>query len=98
MMLNAATTIDGAPSLALGFLDALTQNELTELFDQYISINKMINPNIQLMTREEIQMVIENVKKKSAVTSDFYTWQLVAVGKFFLEAIVANLPMDNEPG
>lgn len=97
-MLEAATTVNGAPGFAMGFVDALTSSELAELYDQYVTINKMINPNIQLMKREEIQAIMDDVKKKKTVTNDYFSWQLAAVGKFFLEEIVANLPTDSEPG
>lgn len=98
MILEASTTINGAPALPMGFVEALTQNELTELYDQYMTINKTINPNIQLMSRDEIQKVIDDVKKKKTGTRDYFTWQLAEIGKFFLAEIVANLPMANEPG
>lgn len=97
-MISAATTISGAPQLPDAFLDALSSEELSELYDQYISINHTVNPNLQGMSHEEIMGVVQDVKKKSRTSKDLYSYQLQAIGKYFLDVILANLPTVNERG
>jgi hypothetical protein len=99
-ILIAATTINGAPTLPMGFVDALTSQELVELYDQYITINKTINPNIQSMTPEEIIEVIQEVKKKgsSDVVNGLFTHHLAAIGRYFLVTIIPSLQTASAAG
>lgn len=97
-ILQAATTIKGAPGLPGGFLDMLTHVELAELYDQYITLNHTINPNVQSLSQDELLALVESVKKKERAASDFYTYQLAAIGKFFLASILPMLATVNERG
>lgn len=99
-ILAAATTFNGAPSLPMGFLDALTSQELLQMYDEYVTLNKTINPNIQTMTPDEIATVIQDVKKKgpTIVLSGLFTHHLAAIGKYFLATIIPSIPTDSEPG
>ena len=95
-ILQAATTINGAPGLPIGFLDALTHVELSELFDQYNTLNHTINPSIESMKQEDIVALVEAVKKKQRTSSDLYTWQLAATGRFFLDSVLPMLQTDKD--
>jgi hypothetical protein len=98
LILDKATTISGAPFFAMGFLESLPETLLSDLYDQFLTINNTINPNINSLKPHEIQAIVETVKKKNATTKDYFTWQLAEVGRFFLEEIVPILPTDKEPG
>jgi len=97
-VIDRATTIEGAPYFAAGFLESLPEPVLSNLYDQYMTINNAINPDIQVMSVEIIQKIIEEVKKKQKTPKDYFTWELAEIGKFFLAEIVPNLPTDKEPG
>lgn len=84
LMLKESTTISGA-GLPDRFWEMLTQKELTELFDQYVSLNHTINPSVQELNPEQISEIVEQVKKKGqASVSALYMWQLAEIGKLFL--------------
>ncbi len=95
-MLKAATTIDSVPGLPERFFGMLTSQELVALYDEYVTINSMINPAFADLTKEQIAEIVSDVKKKKKGSKDFYTYQLAGLGKFFLEVVVPNLRMDNE--
>jgi hypothetical protein len=97
-VLTAATTINGAPALPLGFLDMLTERELEELYDQYETISRMVNPNLQELSAEQILQIVDGIKKKSLNTKGLYTWQLAEVGRYFLDVIIPSLPTDKDSG
>ena len=99
-ILIAATTMNGAPNLPMGFVDQLTSTELIELYDQYITLNKTVNPNIQTMSPEEIISVIQEVKKKGSkeVVSGLFTHHLAAIGRYFLVTIIPSLQTDSDVG
>ena len=97
-ILFAACTIDGTPTIALHFFDALTAAELGNLFDQYTTLNNSINPNFEDMKPVEIEAIIDDIKKKKRAAKDFYTYQLAGIGKWFLQALPVTSPTDSEPG
>lgn len=97
-LLVAATLIDNAPSVPPRFFELLTSEELGTLYDEYTTLNKTVNPNVQDMKAEEIAVIVDDIKKKKRVAKDFYTYQLAAVGKYFLQVIIPNLPTDSAPG
>lgn len=94
LVLDKATTINGAPSFAMGFLESLPEVILLDLYDQYLLINNTINPSINHMKPDEIQKIVEDVKKKMSKASDYYSYQLAQIGRFFLDEIVPNIPTD----
>ena len=98
LTLIAATTLNSVPGAAPRFFELLTPEELSDLYDQYKTLNHTINPNIELMKTEQIAEMIANVKKKQRAAKDYYTWQLAAIGKYFLDVIIPNLPTDNGAG
>ena len=89
-VLKAATTV--GPVIALGdkFLGMLTNEELVHFHDQYETLMKTCNPEFKNLDESDIADIISRIKKKSANASDFYTWQLAAIGKYFLERIRAT--------
>jgi hypothetical protein len=97
-ILTGATLIDNSPSIPPRFFELLTSEELGSLYDAYTTLNKTVNPNVQDMKAEEIAVIVDDIKKKRKVAKDFYTYQLAAVGKYFLQEIIPNLPTDNAPG
>lgn len=97
-VLKRASSIDGLVGFTDQDLDAMNGDELTYLYDQYVTICKVIDINFDALTRDEIQGILVNIKKKTSTTKDLFTWQLAAIGKFFLTEIVPNLPEDNVAG
>lgn len=97
-ILMAATLIDKKITVPKRFFDKLTHPELTELYNQYTTLNHTINPNINALSQEDILKIIDGVKKKHKAASDFYTWQLAGIGKYFLEILLPFLQMAKEPG
>ena len=97
-ILSAATTINGAPSLPLGFVESLTADELSMLFDDYMAIKKTINPNMRELTPEQVKDIVERIKKKDATSKDFFIYQQAEIGRYFMDVIIPSLPTDNGPG
>jgi hypothetical protein len=98
LVLDKATTIEGAPNFAMGFLEGLPETILSDLYDQFLTINNAINPSIQHMKPEDIKKLVEDVKKNKTTTKNYYTYQLAEVGKFFLTEILPVLLTDNDVG
>lgn len=94
-ILVEACTIGGIPYANEDFTRSLTEPELVYLFDQYETILNTINPQFERLTDAQKIEIIENVKKKNATSSDYYTWQLAEIGRYFLDRV---LPMVKEPG
>lgn len=94
-ILSAGCTVKGTPYLAPAVLAMMSSVEISVAFDAYQSAVRMVNPKFESLSRDEIAELISAAKKKSSPTSDFYTWQLAAIGKFFLEEV---LPKVSEPG
>lgn len=86
-ILNAASTVDGVPQLSLGLLDKMTDIELGGLYDQYLSVKASVDPEFETMPADRIVALIQDVKKKEIALKDLYTWQLAAIGKFFLDQL-----------
>lgn len=93
-----ACTINGAPGLPQKLLDLMSKSELLELHDQYESINHTINPNFEELKPDQIAQIVQDIKKKKTQVSDYYSWQLAAIGKFFLAEVLPTLRMDNAAG
>ena len=93
--MEAACNVDGVPHLPRPFLDKLTLTELEGFYDQYVTVIRQANPKFESLTSDEIVQMIVAVKKNEKTSTDFFTWQLAAIGKFYLENI---LPKDNEAG
>lgn len=96
-ILQAATTIDTVPGLPARFLPMLTGTELVSLYDEYVTLNHTINPNVQEMSVDEINEMVDSIKKKTKAAKDFYTWQLAAAGRYFL-AVIVNQPTGSGAG
>lgn len=97
-MLLAATTVQGVPGLTKDLLDMISHTELNDLFNQYNTLNHTINPNLQTLTQAEILAIVEDVKKKTKTSRDFYTYQLAEIGRFFLDMVIPTLLTANEHG
>lgn len=89
-VLKAATTVGSVAQMGDRFLDMLTNEELVHLHDQYETLMKTCNPEFKNLDEDDIADIISRIKKKSAKASDFYTWQLAAIGQYFLEKIRAT--------
>lgn len=94
-ILYQATRTETSPGIPLSFLEQLSNEELSNLFDQYVSINHTINPNIQSMTEDQMMEIVDGIKKKSLDVKSLYIWQLAEIGRLFLEKIVPKLPTAN---
>lgn len=86
-VLQAAATVDGTPHLSKKFLDKCSHRELNELFDQYNSVCDSANPEFETLSDDKIAEMILAVKKKERIASDFFTSDLAAIGRFFLEQL-----------
>ena len=94
-ILEAACTVDLVPYAPREFLDKLLLVEIESLYDQYVSTIRQVNPRFESMSVAEVTEMIVEVKKKEKVPSDFFTWQLAEIGKFFLDNV---LQKDSEAG
>lgn len=73
--------------LPVELLNQLTTVEIEGLYDQYQSVCRSINPNYEKLSDEDATAMIAAVKKKEQKVTDFYTYQLAGIGRFFLEAL-----------
>lgn len=97
-ILIRATSIKGDVGFTESELTEMTSDELTFLYDQYVSVCKVVDKEFESMSHDEIKDLIMSVKKKTTLASDYYSWQHAAVGKFFLTEIVPILPEDKDLG
>jgi hypothetical protein len=89
-ILKASTTIDAA-GLPDRFFEELRERELTDLYDQYVTLNHTINPNIQDLSPQEILQIVEEVKKKGpSSVKNYFGYQLAAIGKLYLTSIATS--------
>ena len=77
------------------FWDLLPASALSSAFDRYDVLLKEIDPEFEDLDLEKIGDMMSRVKKKSATWRDFYTTDLAAMGRYFLETISA---VAKEPG
>jgi hypothetical protein len=94
-VLETGCTVDGVQHADREFLKELSSAELEELHDQYIGVLRTSNPTLQALSQDQIVEIITEVKKKEKASSDFYTYQLAAIGRYFLDRI---LPMASDAG
>lgn len=94
-LLVEACTVDNVPYANEEFIRQLTEPELIYLFDQYETMLNTINPTFERLTDEQKVEIINSVKKKKASSSEYFTWQLAEIGRYFLDQL---LPMVKEPG
>lgn len=86
-VLKVGCTVNGIPYLPDRLLDQLSSDELGKIYDLYQEEVKYADPRFEALSAEQISKMIDSVKKKKAHSSDFFTWQLAAIGKFCLEEI-----------
>ncbi len=86
-VLLKATNVKDVQYVATIFLNALSSTELDALYDQYVTLAKTVNPEIESMSVDKIGEMIKAVKKKEKAPKDFFTWELAAIGRYFLEEI-----------
>jgi len=96
-ILKASTSIEGTVGFNDRFLEALSASELAYIYDQFVSLNHTINPNFQNFSAQEINDLVEGIKKKTVDVNSLFTYQLAGVGKWCLTNIL-KLPTDSEPG
>ena len=87
-LLEAGCKVQGTPYASRVFLDQLSTVELESLYDQYISTIRTANVQYEKLSQDKIVDMITAVKKKEILTSDLFTWQLVEIGRYFLEVIL----------
>lgn len=88
-------TVDNTPRMPQAVLDELTNSEIESLYDQYLTVCTTVNPEFESLSEAQIVDLIKEVKKKNQPARDLFTWQLVAIGKYFLDVF---LPAANAPG
>jgi hypothetical protein len=94
-VLSNGCTVDSTPYLSDGFLSKLSNDELSELYNQYQTVVRTVNPTFEQLTPDQLGEIIETVKKKERSSRDFFTWQLAEIGRYFLDEI---LPRVKEAG
>lgn len=84
-VLIAGGTVDGVPRLSRRFLDLLSDSEIGHMYDEYETLCKTSNPEFRNLSGDQLMGLVNAVKKKEASPSDYFTWQLAEIGRFFLE-------------
>jgi hypothetical protein len=95
-VLEGAGQVDGTPYLSRKLLDQLTNPEIENLYDQYTTLQRTVNPEFEALSGEKIAELIQAVKKNETTTSDLSTWQRAEIGRFFLDQILPRT--GNEAG
>lgn len=88
----------GNSFLPPGFIERLSAKELAALYDQYTDLNYILNPNLQELSTEEILEILDGVKKKTLSVKSLYSYQLRAIGKYFLDVLLPSLLMARDSG
>lgn len=93
-ILMKVTNVKSVQHLTPLFLNELSSAELDSLYDQYLTLMNTANPEFEKMSSAKIGEMIAAVKKKEMAPRDFFTWQLAAIGRCYLEEILleANAP------
>lgn len=94
-ILSAAATVDSTPRLSKKFLDDCGYRELNSFYDQYLTVCDTANPEFEQLSDKEIADLIVAVKKNEKAPADFFTSDLAAIGRFFLDRLQAQ---DSAPG
>lgn len=94
-VLLKATNVHSIQYVATIFLNALSSAELGAFYDQYVTLMNTVNPEFENVSVDRIGAMIAAVKKKEKVPKDFFTWELAAIGRFFLDEV---LQQGNAPG
>lgn len=94
-VLQRGCTVENTPYLSKDVLDNLTNGEIQELFDQYTTTCNTVNPEFESLSASQVIDLINEIKKKNQKASDLFTWQLAAIGRYFLDDF---LPRVSAPG
>lgn len=84
-ILMKATNLKNVQFLTPRFLKEFSSSELDSLYDQYLTLMNEVNPEFENISPEKIGEMIAAVKKKEKGPKDFFTWQLAAIGRLFLQ-------------
>jgi len=87
-VLEAACTVSSTPYASRKFLDSITSAELENLYDQYISLLRVVNPRFENLTSDQVGALISDVTEKKRASSELFTWQLAEIGRFFLDQVL----------
>jgi hypothetical protein len=87
-VLLAASNVKSVQYLATEFLNKLSAAALDSLYDQYVSIMRGVSPQFEQLSEARLAEMIQAVKKKEKGPRDFFTWELAAIGRSFLEEIL----------
>lgn len=81
----ASTDFDGKIQSLTGYiLDLMTPDELIHLFNQYQSIMDKVNPSLESMSPEELQALIDAVKKNPSQLIELSFYRVVQIARFLL--------------
>ncbi|MGZ3316859.1 MAG: hypothetical protein ACXU95_06115 [Isosphaeraceae bacterium] len=94
-VLLAATNVKSVQYMGTEFLNKLPAAALDALYDQYVSKMREVNPQFEKLSMDRLGEIISSVKKKEKAPRDFFTWELAAIGRFYLEEI---RQLDSAPG
>lgn len=72
------------PKLSDLLLDAMTNEELSFLYGEYVAICDKCNPSFELLPAEEVKALVEVVKKKALQTTEFSFLQLVSMVNYLM--------------
>lgn len=82
---SSSTAYD--PKLSDPILDEMTGDELLYVYDQYCAAEERVNPKLELMSKEQMQELVDEIKKKGSSASlltELSFLQLVSLAHYFL--------------
>ncbi len=65
-------------------LDKMTQDEVSALYDEYVRIVESVNPSLEYMSHEQVQGLVNDLKKNLIQQTDLSFLQLASIVNFYL--------------
>lgn len=88
LKLATKITSGGAPILGDKALNAMTVDELSYLYDEYIRVMDSVNPNLNMMDPMQFRELVDALKKKAIFPRDCSLPQLREICSAFVDLIL----------
>jgi hypothetical protein len=103
VLLRSCEIKPGTPGILSEMLMAkLTTEELGFLYSEYIRVNDLVNPNIEVMNEEQFRVIVDSLKKNNISSRDLSLPQLREICTAFVDLIQRledqQRQMDNSSG
>lgn len=99
LVLKLASTIGkGGPLLSEHLLGMLSTDELNYIYDEYIRVSDIVNPNIDRMKPEEFKALVEAIKKNTVSVNDLSLPQLREIFSAYQDLIQRLAAQESPPG